>query len=64
MVGFFARAASTEICVDEDELAHASWMTRAEVRDAVAASEIKLPGASSIAARMIEAWLEGQPDLI
>ena len=64
MVGFFARAASTEICVDEDELAHAAWMTRAEVRDAVAAGEIKLPGASSIAARMIEAWLEGQPDLI
>ena len=64
MVGYFARAASTEICVDADELEHAAWMSRGDVRDAVAAGEIKLPGASSIASRMIEAWLDGQADLI
>lgn len=64
MLGFFARAVSTEICVDADELEHAAWMSRTEVRDAVASGEVRLPGASSIASRMIEAWLDGQPDLI
>jgi NAD+ diphosphatase len=64
MVGFFARAASTAICVDADELEHADWMSRDDVRAAVATDELSLPGASSIASRMIAAWLDGEPDLI
>lgn len=64
MVGYFARAASTEISIDADELEHAAWMTRDEVRSGVAAGDLALPGASSIASRMIAAWLDGQPDLL
>lgn len=64
MVGFFARAASTAICIDADELEHADWMSRDDVRAAVAADGLSLPGASSIASRMIAAWLDGEPDLI
>ena len=59
MIGFFARAVTTEICVDSHELAHASWMSRSEVTERVAAGEIGLPGRSSIASRMIQAWLDG-----
>ena len=64
MVGFFARAASTAICVDADELEHAAWMSRDDVRSAVASGEIGLPGGSSIASRMISAWLDEEPHLI
>jgi NAD+ diphosphatase len=64
MVGYFARAASTAICVDADELSHAAWMSREDVRSAVASGEIGLPGGSSIASRMIAAWLDEEPDLI
>ena len=64
MVGYFARAASTAICVDADELDHAAWMSRDEVRSSVSSGELALPGASSIASRMIDAWLSGQPGLI
>ena len=32
MVGFFARAATTGICVDADEIAYADWFTRDELR--------------------------------
>jgi NAD+ diphosphatase len=64
MVGYFARAASTAICVDADELEHAAWMSRDEVRAAVADGRVGLPGGSSIASRMIGAWLDEEPDLI
>lgn len=64
MVGYFARAASTAICVDADELDHAAWMSRDEVTAAVAAGELSLPGSASIASRMIAAWLDGDPDLL
>lgn len=57
MVGYFARAASTTICVDADELDHAAWMSRDEVRTSVDAGKLALPGGSSIASRMIAAWL-------
>lgn len=63
MVGYFARAASTAICVDADELDHAAWMSREEVRAAVEVGEVALPNGSSIASRMIGAWLAGEPVL-
>lgn len=59
MVGFFARAASTEISVDGDEITYADWFTRDRVRDEAAAGTLRLPGPASIAHRMINAWLDG-----
>jgi NAD+ diphosphatase len=59
MTGFFARAQSTTICVDADEIAWAGWFTRDELDRQLAADEVGLPGPSSIAHRMIEAWRAG-----
>lgn len=58
MTGFFARAESTAICVDTEEIAWAGWFTRAELTEKLASGEIGLPGPSSIAHRLIEAWRE------
>jgi NAD+ diphosphatase len=63
MVGFFARAASTGICVDLTEIAHAEWYTRDELQAKLAAGELGLPGRSSIASRMIQTWLDGPTPL-
>ncbi len=59
MVGFFARATSTDICVDVQEIAHADWYSRERLDADLAAGTCALPGASSIAHRLIEAWREG-----
>ncbi len=56
MLGFYARALSTELRIDDDELSDARWFTRAELRDP-AALGIDLPGPISIARRLIEDWM-------
>ncbi len=63
MLGFFARAATTTICIDADEIAFAAWYTRDELDAKLAAGEIGLPGASSIASRLIQAWRDGEAPL-
>jgi len=59
MLGFAARASSTVICVDGDEIDSAAWFTRDQVRTQVASGELGLPGTSSIASRLVAAWLDG-----
>ena len=56
MTGFFARAASTAIRVDAEEIAWAGWFTRDDLTRQLEAGEIGLPGSSSIAHRLIGAW--------
>ena len=63
MVGFFARARSTRICVDTNEIAHAEWYTRDGLQEKLAAGELGLPGRSSIASRLIQNWLDGPTPL-
>ena len=63
MVGFFARARSTDICVDTDEIAHAEWYTRDGLQAKLDSGELGLPGRSSIASRLIQAWLDGPTPL-
>ncbi|MDE1149320.1 MAG: NAD(+) diphosphatase [Azospirillaceae bacterium] len=63
MLGFHARALSTEVKVDLDELEDARWFTRDEVAAAAAKrsppdGSFRLPGPDSIARRLIEDWLE------
>ncbi len=58
MLGFSAEAISTEITVDGTEIGAADWYTRERVRDEVERGELILPGASSIAHRLITAWQE------
>jgi NAD+ diphosphatase len=56
MLGFRVDApADAVLDYDADELDDARWYTRAEIRDAGPAGLI-LPGADSIARRLIETW--------
>lgn len=59
MVGFLARAALREPVAAEGEIEVARWFTRDELRSAMAVGEVGLPPFTSIARRMIEAWLAG-----
>ena len=56
MLGFTGRADATEITVDDDEIAEARWLTRAELREAAESGAMQLPGAVSISRSLIEAW--------
>ena len=56
MTGFFARASTTAVCVDADEIAWAEWFTRDELTAQLEAGTIGLPGPSSIAHRLIATW--------
>ena len=60
MVGFFARAETTEISVDHDEISEARWFTREEMRTEAEAGTLILPGGISISRSLVEAWY-GEP---
>ncbi len=60
MVGFFARAETTEIAVDEDEIEAARWFTRTQVHEEAEAGDLQLPGGISISRSLVEAWYGGQ----
>jgi NAD+ diphosphatase len=59
MLGFRARAVSTEITVDGEELTDARWWTREELALDVATGELLLPPPVSIARRLVEDWFGG-----
>jgi NAD+ diphosphatase len=59
MVGFFARAVTTDIRVDGDELEAARWFSREEMRAEAEAGTLVLPGGISISRSLIEAWYGG-----
>jgi NAD+ diphosphatase len=56
MLGFTGRAESSTIDVDDDEIAEACWLTRAELREAAESGRIQLPSGVSISRSLIEAW--------
>jgi len=57
MVGYRARAVTTEITIDPIELLSAEWMSRDELKAITPESEVQLPRKDSIARRLIEEWL-------
>jgi NAD+ diphosphatase len=59
MLGFVGRALTTEIQVDEDEIADARWFTRAELKAAVEDGSVLLPGGVSISHSLMEHWYGG-----
>lgn len=64
MLGYFARATSTDITVDEQEIRSARWFTRDELVALVGSGAVTLPGKVSIARALIDTWLAGdQPDV-
>ncbi len=60
MLGFIARAVSTDIVVDDDEIEDARWFTRAELRAEAEAGRVVLPGPISISRALIEQWYGGE----
>jgi NAD+ diphosphatase len=63
MVAFFGQAAGTNINIDAREIAHAEWYTRDQLSAKLDAGQLGLPGRSSIASRMIQAWRDGASPL-
>jgi NAD+ diphosphatase len=59
MVGFFARATSTDIHVDGAEISDARWFTRAQMKAESEAGTLVLPGGISISRSLVEAWYGG-----
>lgn len=57
MVGATARATTTSLRVDPDELAEVRWVTREQYTALLRARAIRVPGGISIAKRLIERWL-------
>lgn len=62
MLGFCARASTTEVVTDDEEISEARWFTRAELADAVRTGDVLLPPGVSIARRLIEHWYGGPLD--
>ncbi|MBD8605342.1 NAD(+) diphosphatase [Aeromicrobium sp. CFBP 8757] len=59
MLGFFGRALSYDIRVDENEIAEARWFTRDEVTEMTASSELLLPPNVSISRWLLQQWHGG-----
>jgi NAD+ diphosphatase len=59
MVGFFARATTTEVFVDGAEISDARWFTREEMRAGAESGNLVLPGGISISRSLVEAWYGG-----
>ncbi|MCT9932542.1 NAD(+) diphosphatase [Planotetraspora sp. A-T 1434] len=59
MLGFVARATTTELRPDREEIAEARWLSREELAAQVESGELALPGQVSIARRLIETWYGG-----
>ena len=64
MIGCLAEALSTDIEMDDEELADVRWFTRAEVLEALTDPEspdreLRLPGPVAIAHHLLQAWVAG-----
>jgi NAD+ diphosphatase len=59
MLGFIARATTTEVIVDEHEIEDARWFTRAEMKDLAESGTLVLPGGVSISRSLVEHWYGG-----
>ena len=57
MLGFTARAVTTDLTHDPAEMAEVRWVTRQEYAVLLRSGAIRVPGSISIARRLIERWL-------
>jgi len=59
MLGFAARAESTDVEVDGAEIEDARWFTRAQMQAEAEAGSLVLPGGVSISRSLVEHWYGG-----
>lgn len=57
MIGCTARAVTTELTPDPEEMAEVRWVSRGEYAQLLRSGTIRVPGGISIAKRLIERWL-------
>lgn len=57
MLGYAARAATTDLVLVDEEIAEAAWFSRDELMAAMDAREVFVPPSISIASRLIQDWL-------
>lgn len=58
MVGYHAEAATTNINLNDNELEHAHWLSRADIVAKMKDGSLLLPPAISISHRLIETWFD------
>lgn len=60
MIGCYARAKTTDITVDMNELSDARWFTREEVRNSLykGSKDLRMPPALAIAHQLVKSWVE------
>lgn len=63
MVGFTARALSTDLTLQESEIESAQWFDRDEFSRSIADGSLRIPGRISIARRLIEHWYGEEIDV-
>lgn len=59
MLGFVARADRTAITVDGEEISHARWFSREELKSLSESGDVRLPSRLSIARQLLEIWYGG-----
>ena len=61
MIGCYARATTTEITLDTNELSDARWFTKDQVQAAMlkGTNELRMPPAVAIAHQLVKSWIEG-----
>ena len=59
MLAFTAKATTTELTIDAEEIADARWFSRAELRTAIADGSLRLPMRASVAFYLIDGWFGG-----
>ena len=65
MIGFHGRARSTEISIDESEMADVRWFSKDKVSSAINRQDpsMMLPGPGAIAHHLIKSWTENSASL-
>jgi NAD+ diphosphatase len=61
MIGCYARAATTDIVIDGNELSDAQWFPREKIRQALerkGTPELRLPPSLAIAHQLVKSWIE------
>jgi NAD+ diphosphatase len=56
MLGFHARATSTQIRLDKAELEDARWFSRHEIPQLLSSGEFVLPSVETIARHLFDSW--------
>ena len=58
MLGFTAEAINENILIDNNEIEHAAWFSREEIKEKLMNNTIKMPMKISIAFKLVSQWFD------